>query len=348
MWLVEMIVAEPVIYFVIGPHLPPGSMTSAARGAQWDTIVATMVANGPVMGVLIYFGYVLHHWRARPEEPVADGPPIRQSLRVQAGWVVMVFGVVLGLFVFGTWELIVPAGAGGGEGPSPIWTPNPKTTHILPVQVIGQQWTWTYRYPTFGGFESSELVLPVYTDIAFHVTSLDVVHDWWSYQLGIKADANPGADNVAFAFTGHVGRFVDRCDELCGIWHGAMFDYGRVVSKGAFRKWAAAMEHKLAPVTRQLPKFAWVYYPSANTATGSFYPTGDEFYKMFEYEYGKSGAEGRLPAVHVKAFNGTSKLGEETKNACPGRPTCTPTDLTAGKAGSRPARTPPSGSPGGG
>jgi len=30
--------------------------------------------------------------------------------------------IVLAAFVFGTVELIVPAGAGAGEGPNPVWT----------------------------------------------------------------------------------------------------------------------------------------------------------------------------------------------------------------------------------
>ena len=57
--------------------------------------------------------------------------------------------------------------------------------------MIAQQWKFTYRYPTFGGFETNQLVLPDDTTIAFHVTSLDVIHSFWAYQLGVKADANP-------------------------------------------------------------------------------------------------------------------------------------------------------------
>ena len=46
---------------------------------------------------------------------------------------------------------------------------------ILPVQVIGQQWKFTYRYPTFGGFETDQLVLPDDTTIAVqrHVARRD-------------------------------------------------------------------------------------------------------------------------------------------------------------------------------
>ena len=30
------------------------------------------------------------------------------------------------------------------------------------------------------------------------MTSLDVIHSFWAYQLGVKADANPGVNNVAY------------------------------------------------------------------------------------------------------------------------------------------------------
>ena len=35
-----------------------------------------------------------------------------------------------------------------------------RAAPMLPVQVIGQQWEFTYRYPTYGGVETAELVLP--------------------------------------------------------------------------------------------------------------------------------------------------------------------------------------------
>ena len=41
-------------------------------------------------------------------------------------------------------------------------------------------------------------MLPVDTTIELHVTSLDVIHSFWAYQLGVKADANPGVDNVVY------------------------------------------------------------------------------------------------------------------------------------------------------
>jgi cytochrome c oxidase subunit 2 len=143
------------------------------------------------------------------------------------------------------------------------------------VQVIAQQWKFTYRYPTFGGFESSELILPNNTNIAFNVTSLDVIHSFWAYQLEVKADANPMENNVAFTKTEQLGTFEVRCAELCGIWHGAMFNSGKVLSQAAFETWATGTEAANAQNTKNLPPFAWTYVPDANGAAGGYYPDGN-------------------------------------------------------------------------
>ena len=132
---------------------------------------------------------------------------------------------------------------------------------MLPVQVIGQQWEFTYRYPTYGGVETAELVLPVGQQIAFHVTSLDAVHSFWAYELGVKADANPGVDNVAYVKPKKIGTFQIRCAELCGLWHGYMFDTGRVVSAADFKTWIAARRAQFAGVEKYLPKYSTSYSP---------------------------------------------------------------------------------------
>jgi len=125
--------------------------------------------------------------------------------------------------------------------------------------VIGQQWRWTYRYPQFGGFETTDLVLPVGQNVQFNVTSLDVIHSFSAYQLGVKADANPGVNNVAYTHTLHTGAVMVRCFELCGLWHADMTTSGQVVSVGAFRAWTAATRVQLAALTSNLPPYALTY-----------------------------------------------------------------------------------------
>jgi len=280
-WLPLSLAGDLIFWFVAGPHMPPGDMTSSAKGAQLDFNILTLAALPVVLAVWTYYGYALITWRAGRggPEPVG-GPKARTNLAVSTAWIGTTSVIVLAAFVFGTVALIDPAGAGGGEGPQPIWTPSSKT--VLPVQVIAQQWKFSYRYPTYGGFETDQLILPDNTTIAFHVTSLDVIHDFWAYQLGVKADANPGSDNVAYTTTEQLGSVTVRCDELCGLWHGAMFDYGKVVTKAAFQKWATSTETSLTAATKLLPPFAWSYTPDANGADGGFYPDNVDPYSNVE------------------------------------------------------------------
>jgi len=150
-------------------------------------------------------------------------------------------------------------GAGGGQGPNPLSTPAGKA---LQVQVIAQQWEFTYRYPGYGGIETPHLVIPANTLVEFHVTSLDVVHSFWAYQLGVKADANPGLDNIAYVTTKSPMTFEVHCAELCGVWHGYMFDSGRVVSKASFATWIKGAEKTYGPAVKYLPPYSKTYFPS--------------------------------------------------------------------------------------
>jgi cytochrome c oxidase subunit 2 len=281
-WFVLALAADLLIWFVWYPHLPPGRMSDSAKHQQFDIAVMAISAAPVIIFVLLYFIYSIVVWRAEPGDDT-DGPPIYGNVKVQATWIIGTSAIVLWLFVFGTVELFIPAGAGAGEGPSPIWklagtqsaTWTPGSNTMLQVQVIGQQWAFTYRYPQFGGMESTVLDLPVDTPIEFHVTSLDVIHSFWAYLLGVKADANPQVDNVAYTTPKQLGGFIVRCNELCGIWHGAMFSNGNVLPRTAFQAWASGVQAKEQAdgVLAALPPYALTYDPTVIPQLGKNLPT---------------------------------------------------------------------------
>jgi cytochrome c oxidase subunit 2 len=281
-WVVLAVVADVLWIKLVGPHVPPGRMTNMADGAAFDFNILIVLALPVMIGVWVYLLYALIVWRAGKQsaaDPVATRTA-RGNGPIESTWIVLTTVLVLFLAGFGTYELIQPGGAGGAQGPTPVWTPDSHTT--LQVQAIGQQWKWTFRYPSFGGFETNELVVPVNTSIAFHVTSLDVIHSFWAYQLGVKADANPSADNVAFTTPVQTGSFIVRCNELCGLWHGAMYTTGQVVSQATFENWATSTEKALAQNTAYLPPFAYTYTPDANGADGGYYPDNEDPYSPVE------------------------------------------------------------------
>jgi cytochrome c oxidase subunit 2 len=160
-------------------------------------------------------------------------------------------------------------GSGGGQGPDPIAIPAAaKVKPPLQVQVIAQQWEFTYRFPGYGGVEVPHLELPANTTVEFHVTSLDVIHSFWAYQLGVKADANPGVDNVAYVTTKGPLTFNVHCAELCGVWHGYMYDTGQVVSQTQFASWIKQQQAEFAPATKSLPPYSTKYYPDPQRRGG--------------------------------------------------------------------------------
>ncbi len=256
-WLVASLIAVPLVVFVLGPDLPPGHGSDAASGQVTDNTVLLAMATPVLLLVVIYLIYASINFR-QAKGGTLEGPAIRGNSRLQTSWIVVTGVLVLSLAAYGTIRLESGYGAGSGSGPKPLTKPSGKR---LPVQVIAQQWAFTYRYPTYGGVETAHLELPVNTTIEFHVTSLDVIHSFWAYQLGVKADANPNVDNVAFARPSKIQTFEVHCAELCGLWHGAMFDHGHVVSQAAFQRWITQERLTFAPTTKVLPKYSTTYLP---------------------------------------------------------------------------------------
>jgi cytochrome c oxidase subunit II len=260
-WLVLTAIAVPLIVLVLGPHLPPQGMSTEAGDQRSANILMTALMVPIALLIVVFFIYSFVFFR-QSGQAIVDGPPIKGHAGTQLLWIVVTGAVVLALAVWGSYTLVASShGAGGGQGPDPIAKPT-GYQHALPVQVIGQQWEWTFRYPTYGGIETRDIALPEHTLVAFHVTSLDVTHSFWAYQLGVKADAVNGVDNIAYAHVGHTGSFQIRCAELCGLWHGHMAKKGRVLSASAFRTWIAAAQKKNAVIVKYLPKYNRVYFPA--------------------------------------------------------------------------------------
>jgi cytochrome c oxidase subunit 2 len=259
LWLLVSAIMTPIVVYVFGPHLPPGHGSNEAAGQVTDNTVLLAVATPIAAGVLVFIAYSLWAFRDREPQLQADGAALHGNSSAQFWWILATSAVALSLSTYGITRLL-ETGAGGGQGPDPIAAP-PGASHALQVQVIAQQWQFTYRWPSYGAVETRELELPAHTLIAFNVTSLDVIHSFWAYQLGVKADANPGANNIAYVTTRGPLAFEVRCAELCGVWHGYMYQSGHVVPRASFATWIAQQQRQYAPATRVLPPYSKTYFP---------------------------------------------------------------------------------------
>jgi cytochrome c oxidase subunit 2 len=259
LWLLATVILTPIVVFVLAPGMPPGNGTVQSAGQVADNTVLLGMSTPVALAVLVYLAYAFWAFRERqPDGPVLDGPPITGNSSVQMWWLIVTTTLVLFLAGFGSVRLLED-GSGGGQGPNPLVVPAGKP---LQVQVIAQQWQFTYRYPSYGGIETPDLVLPANTLVEFHVTSLDVIHSFWAYQLGVKVDANPGEDNVAYVTTKGPMSFQVHCAELCGVWHGYMYGSGTVRSKADFASWISGAQKAYAPAAKTLPPYSLTYFPS--------------------------------------------------------------------------------------
>ncbi len=247
-------------------HIPPGFMATGSSDQVVETQVLSILAWNVASAVIIFGVYYLITFRERADRQSIWMAQPRTAFWIQTGW--LTFAVVHVLFAAGYGTAMLE----GQVQPNLVVPASAKTHGVqkpLVIQVIGQQWQWTYRYPQFGGFETQQLRMPEGRLIQFDVTSLDVIHSFWAYQLGVKIDANPGVNNVGYAFALHTGVVDVHCAELCGIWHGYMTDVGpqagRVLSSSQFASWVSYAKAKYGPEDKYLPKYAPVYYPQPLT-----------------------------------------------------------------------------------
>jgi cytochrome c oxidase subunit 2 len=259
-WAVLSVVG---VFISMQVHLPPGDQSTQATD-ETSLLQLMLIISTPVfIGVVLFILYSVFAFRQPRGATLEDGPPSHGNFRLQVAWVAITAVIVLILAVIGINGLTSSAATTTfASGQAALGTSSSASAsgNRLQVQVIGQQWWFTYRYPDFGGVESAHLMLPVDTNIEFHVTSTDVLHSFWAYQLGIKADANPGADNITYVSTVRTGSFTVRCAELCGIWHGHMADTnGAVVSQADFTAWVTQQQKDDSDI--KLPPYSPIYFP---------------------------------------------------------------------------------------
>ena len=136
---------------------------------------------------------------------------------------------------------------------------------LYTVNVIGNQWYWTYELNSAMGvikqvsnlalIDESDLQnrsyarllattnavsIPVGLKTSFFITSNDVAHSWAIQGLGLKIDAIPGRINLKTVIASKLGMYTGMCSELCGIEHGFMPISLQVLT---LNKWGYNLEH---------------------------------------------------------------------------------------------------------
>jgi len=139
------------------------------------------------------------------------------------------------------------------------------------IEVVGQQWRWTYRLPgedgNFGATDSRLITvenefginpddphgqddilvddaivhIPLGEPVLFWLRSKDVLHNFTVAQFRVKMDLVPGMETYMWLEPTVVGEYEVLCEELCGVAHHAM--RGRVIvdEPEDYQAWVASL-----------------------------------------------------------------------------------------------------------
>ena len=140
------------------------------------------------------------------------------------------------------------------------------------IEVIGQQWQWSYRLPGKGGvlgtsdtrnitddnplginpkdpngkddilIQGDALHIPIGKPVKMLLRSIDVLHDFYVPQFRAKVDMVPGTVTYFWFTPTRTGTFDVLCAELCGVGHHVMRGNVVIDTQNDYEVWLSEQE----------------------------------------------------------------------------------------------------------
>ncbi|HET8757329.1 MAG TPA: cytochrome c oxidase subunit II [Solirubrobacteraceae bacterium] len=244
-----------------GWFLPQSDGSPNAEGIRTLYILIALIALVIFVAVEGLLIYSMVKYRARKGRVAAQ---IHGNTQLEIGWTVGAAAILIFLTVF-TFVLLDdiknPArsdiDANGNQvsaGTLYASTDQPAAPGALKIRVVGQQYSWEFKYPDNGDkqvYAWNDMYVPIGRTVVLDIESVDVAHSWWIPQLGGKMDAIPGYVNKSWFKVpidkldevGDSGRLIyeGQCAELCGRGHADML--ARVIAL-PYDDWKAWYDRK--------------------------------------------------------------------------------------------------------
>ena len=214
------------------PASSPATVQGEAIAALWKWSWVAALITGVIVWGLIFWVAARYRRRSDDEVPVQT----RYNLPLEIFYTVAPIMMVIVLFyhTVNTQNIALDK------------VDDPDVT----VEVVGQQWSWTFNYPETGpqgenvftsgtASQIPTLVLPVDKTVQFNLHSPDVIHSFWITGFLMKMDVVPGRVNNFQVHTTKEGTFRGKCTELCGVYHSRMLFNVEVVSEAEYEKFLA-------------------------------------------------------------------------------------------------------------
>ena len=209
-------------------HWFPVQASTQAR--ETDTLYHVLViATIPIFVLVVtVILYCVWQFRMKPGEELKDGPPIHGNTRLEVFWTAMPAVLLMGLVGYSFVVLHKNE-------------EKPKGVPEVQIAVYGQQFFWSYEYPSSvtGGapLKSTQLYLPENDTVYFNLRSRDVIHAFWVPAFRLQEDVVPGITTHWRVTPDRIGSYPVVCNLLCGLGHSLMRSTVHVVAPARFQAW---------------------------------------------------------------------------------------------------------------
>lgn len=235
------------------------------HGKRIDTmfIITTIICTTVLVLIHILLFSFSYFYRMRLKRKAYFYP---HNNTIELVWTVVpaVVLTILVLFGFFTWRSITNV-------------PEELQKSAIQIEVLGEQFAWTVRYPgrdgefgprdyrlttplnpygidfnntaSFDDVLGSEIVIPVNQSVRFHILSKDILHSFYIPDFRVQVNAVPGMTTY-FQFTPTITTqemrdkmddqsydFVMLCNKICGSSHFNMQKRVRVVTEEEYQEW---------------------------------------------------------------------------------------------------------------
>jgi cytochrome c oxidase subunit 2 len=200
-------------------------------GREIDFLWDRLLLLGTIVFILVEGAliFVVIKYRRRDNQPTP--PQTHGSTKLEITWT-LIPAIILVFIAVPTVRTIFITQAQAAPG-------------ALNIDVTGHQWWWEFRYPEYGVITANEIYLPAGRTVNFRLRSADVIHSFWTPQLGGKRDVvtnrtnyvwyTPDSSTASNVWNGF-------CAEYCGASHANMRFRVFTVTPEQFASWVAGQK----------------------------------------------------------------------------------------------------------
>jgi cytochrome c oxidase subunit 2 len=172
-------------------------------GREIDFLWDRLLLLGTIVFILVEAGLIYIVFRYRRRDNQGTPPQTHGSTKLEIAWT-LIPAVILVFIAVPTVRTIFITQAQAAPG-------------SLNIDVTGHQWWWEFRYAEYGVTTANEIYIPAGRTVNFRLRSADVIHSFWTPQLGGKRDVVTNRTNYLW--------YTPDSSTASSVWNGFCVEY---------------------------------------------------------------------------------------------------------------------------